>query len=78
MEFAGFKNCFASMFRNNLDLGTFISDCHNQLIKYMKEELTELTHFFDLWHLKKSSKSRNVPKMYVFLGFNDVYGNLQS
>ncbi len=54
MEFAGFKNCFASMFGHNLNLGTFVSDHHNQTIKHTREELTELTHFFDLWHLKTS------------------------
>ena len=74
MEYAGFKNCFESMFGNNLNLGTFVSDRHNQIIKHMKEELTELTHFFDLWHLKKSKLFRN-----VLLNFDqDVYGNFYS
>ena len=54
MEYAGFKHCFESMFENGLDLGTFVSDRHNQIMKHMKEELPELTHYFDLWHLKKS------------------------
>lgn len=57
MEFAGFKNCFASMFGHNLNLGTFVTDRHNQITKYMREEMKELTHYFDLWHLKKSMLS---------------------
>ena len=54
MEFEGFKRSFQFLENHGLDVSTFVSDRHLSIMKYIREELTSVTHFFDLWHLKKS------------------------
>ena len=54
MEFEGFKHSFQFLENNGLNVSTFVSDRHLSIMKYIREELTSVTHFFDLWHLKKS------------------------
>eukprot|EP00795_Rhopilema_esculentum_P004196 gene4196-20383_t len=34
-------------------LSTFVSDRHTTIAKLMREQLPDITHYFDLWHLKK-------------------------
>eukprot|EP00112_Aurelia_sp_Birch-Aquarium-sp1_P012751 Seg2686.5 transcript_id=Seg2686.5/GoldUCD/mRNA.D3Y31 product="hypothetical protein" protein_id=Seg2686.5/GoldUCD/D3Y31 len=34
-------------------ISTFVSDRHSSVIKHMKEKLSSVKHYFDLWHLKK-------------------------
>ena len=31
-----------------------MSDRHASITKHMREELTNITHYFNIWHLKKS------------------------
>ena len=54
MEYAGFKNSIAHLKSENLQLSTFVSDRHTTIAKHMREQLPDITHYFDLWHLKKS------------------------
>jgi len=35
-------------------LKTFISDRHSGIAKHMREKLTTIKHYFEIWHLKKS------------------------
>ena len=55
MEFEGFKRSMAFFQAEQLEPSTFISDRHTSLIKHMREQLAHITHYFDLWHLKKST-----------------------
>ena len=56
MELEGFKRAMAFMSSMPCGIGTFVSDRHTSVIKHMREELTHITHYFDLWHLKKSMR----------------------
>ncbi|XP_031550632.1 uncharacterized protein LOC116288061 [Actinia tenebrosa] len=53
MEFPGFKNCMGYLLGSGLAIGTIITDRHVSIRKYMREQLSHITHYFDLWHLKK-------------------------
>ena len=53
MEFDGFKNCFGFLLSKDLNIGTFVLDQHSSILKHMGTNLKTITHYFDLWHIKK-------------------------
>ena len=57
MEFEGFKRCLDFILNEEMQVSTMISDRHVSIAKYMREEKKDITHYFDLWHLKKSKPS---------------------
>ena len=63
MEYAAFQQCMDFLMGHSLDISTFVSDRHISIAKHMREKLTNITHYFDLWHLKKS-KCRHFPYDY--------------
>ena len=54
MEFMGFQRYMDFLLGCGLAITTFISDRHTQIASHMKNVLMHITHYFDLWHLKKS------------------------
>ncbi|XP_067024374.1 uncharacterized protein [Acropora muricata] len=53
MEFFGFKNCMDYLLGCGITIEAFISDRHSQIASHMKNAMSNITHYFDLWHLKK-------------------------
>lgn len=47
MEYFGFQKCMQFLFANGLNVITFISDRHTSKRKHMKEQLPNITHYFD-------------------------------
>ena len=37
-----------------LEIGTLITDCHTQITKWIREELPNTIHYYDVWHVAKS------------------------
>jgi len=54
MEFEGFKQCMEYLLGSGILITTLISDRHKSIASHMKKVLKNITHYFDLWHLKKS------------------------
>lgn len=54
MEFLGFKNCMGYLLGCGVVISTLITDRHASIRKYMREQLKNIRHYFDLWHIKKS------------------------
>lgn len=54
MEFEGFQQCMNYLIGYGIVIATFISDRHIGIASHMKKVLTNIVHYFDLWHLKKS------------------------
>ena len=54
MEFMAFKECMNYLIGYGLVITTFISDRHVSIASHMKKVLTRITHYFHIWHLKKS------------------------
>ena len=54
MEFMGFQKCKDFLVGFGIVIAAFISDRHTQIASHMKNVLSHITHYFDLWHLKKS------------------------
>lgn len=53
MELMGFKHCLEYLLGYGLSISTFVSDRHLGIAAYMRN-VTNITHYFDVWHLKKS------------------------
>lgn len=64
MEFLGFQSCMDFLLGCGVVISTFISDRHTQIASHMKTVLKNITHYFDLWHLKKSKRSIAVIHFY--------------
>ena len=54
MELLGFRQCIESLIAYGLVFDTLITDRHTSIAKYMRENLANIKHYFDLWHLRKS------------------------
>ena len=54
MEYAGFCQSMEYLLGLGLLVKTFVSDRHSTITKHMREKLSNITHYFDIWHLKKS------------------------
>ncbi|KAK3745840.1 hypothetical protein QZH41_014931 [Actinostola sp. cb2023] len=53
MEFEGFKQSMEYLIGYGILINTFISDRHVSIACHMKKVLTNIVHYFDIWHLKK-------------------------
>ena len=62
MEFMGFKSCMEFLIGYGLLITAFVSDRHVSIAAYMKRSLTAITHYFDIWHLKKSKNTCSLEK----------------
>ena len=65
MEFMGFKKCMEFLLGYGIRITSFISDRHVSIACHMRKVLTQITHYFDIWHLKKS---KDHAKMILTLG----------
>ena len=54
MEFMGFKTCLEFLVGYGILITAFVSDRHVSIAAYMKKSVTDIKHYFDIWHLKKS------------------------
>jgi len=54
MELLGFQKCMEFLLGCGIVIAAFISDRHTQIASHMKNVLSHIRHYFDLWHLKKS------------------------
>lgn len=55
MEKEGFIRSIDFFKRNNLEIGEMVTDRHIQLVKYIREEMPDTVHHFDVWHVAKGT-----------------------
>ena len=55
MEHAGLLRSIKEIQDSGLKIDVFISDRHVQNRKWIKEELPETKHYFDIWHVAKGT-----------------------
>ena len=53
MEYLAFKHCMNYLNECWITFDTFISNRHTLINKHIEEQLSNITHYFDFWHLKK-------------------------
>ena len=56
MEYLAFQRCMDHVGKEEILLDPLITDRHNSISKHMRENMKEVEHYFDLWHLRKSKK----------------------
>ena len=56
MELEGLKRGISWLNQNGINLDTLITDRHSQVTKWVREELTDVTHYFDVWHIAKGTQ----------------------
>ena len=54
MEFLAFQQSMKYLQKQGVTLESLITDRHSSIAKYMREQFAKATHYFDLWHLRKS------------------------
>ena len=53
MEKEGLVRALAFLKRQGLTVGVLVTDRHQQIAKFVRENHTEITHYYDVWHLAK-------------------------
>ena len=53
MEKEGLHRVFAFTREKDVEVGTLVTDRHQQITKWMREEHHNVKHYFDVWHVAK-------------------------
>ncbi|XP_063056188.1 uncharacterized protein LOC134450268 isoform X2 [Engraulis encrasicolus] len=53
-ELEGLKRSIQSLKEQNMQVSTLITDRNRQVAKWVREQMAETSHFFDIWHIGKS------------------------
>ena len=53
MEKEGLVRALAFLKQQGLTVGVLVTDRHWQIAKFVRENHTEITHYYDVWHLAK-------------------------
>ena len=60
MEKEGLIRAIDDLQEEGLTIGTLVTDRHNQIAKWMREEHPEIDHRYDVWHVAKCMLSKCV------------------
>lgn len=55
MEKEGLIRCVDFFNNHNINIQTLVTDRHVQIVKWVRENMPETTHYFDLWHVAKGT-----------------------
>ena len=53
MEKMGLVRGLKFLCDSSIPIATLVTDCHNQIAKYMAEVKPEIEHLYDVWHISK-------------------------
>lgn len=53
MELAGLKRMIDVMNSSDMEVGVLVTDRHMQIAKWLRENVPETTHCYDIWHVAK-------------------------
>ena len=65
MEFMGFKECINFFLGYGIIITSVISDHHGSIASLMKKMLSGITHYFDIWHWKKSKNQTQLESVII-------------
>ncbi|KAK3087395.1 hypothetical protein FSP39_005395 [Pinctada imbricata] len=60
MEKEGLVRCIGKLKEQGLEVGELVTDRHPQITKFVREEMPNTKHFFDVWHVSKGLKKKLV------------------
>lgn len=55
MEKKGLMRPVEKLQKNGLVIGQMITDRHQAIVKWLREELPNTRHYYDVWHIAKSN-----------------------
>lgn len=58
MELRGAQDCFTFLEVSGLAVLVFVSDRHRSIAKWIRENLPNTKHFYDIWHVAKSIQKK--------------------
>ncbi|XP_019859639.1 PREDICTED: uncharacterized protein LOC109587862 [Amphimedon queenslandica] len=58
MELEGLKRAMTKVNEHGMEISTLITDCHQQISKWLRETHPNIRHHFDVWHLAKGIKKK--------------------
>jgi solute carrier family 8 (sodium/calcium exchanger) len=58
MEKEGLVRAMKLIEHNNLEVGLIVTDRHKQITKWIREEMPDTRHKFDVWHVAKSFRKK--------------------
>lgn len=51
----GIVRCVDFFNNDNINIQTLVTDRHVQIVKWVRENMLETTHYFDVWHVAKGT-----------------------
>jgi len=66
MENEGLKRSMNYITNKGLDVQTLITDRHKQNNVWIKRNLPNTTHYFDIWHVSKGNESQG-EETFIFI-----------
>lgn len=66
MEFMGFKECINFLLGYGTIITNFISDRDVSIASHKKKVLTGITHYCEIWHLKKSKNQTQLESVIIY------------
>ena len=60
MELEGLKRSVAFVNSEDLVIGQLVTDRHRQIAKWLRGELPDTLHLYDVWHVAKGRKHDSV------------------
>lgn len=55
-----FQQSMDFLLRNKIQVRALVTDRHTSIARHMRDNLKDIDHYFDLWHLKKSNVFYNL------------------
>jgi solute carrier family 8 (sodium/calcium exchanger) len=65
MEKEGLIRCVKTFSNEGIQIQTLITDRHVQIVKWVRENVPETTHCFDVWHVAKSYINFLYPEIFI-------------
>lgn len=69
MEKEGLMRCVDYFNSHDISIQTLVTDRHVQIVKWVRENMSETTHLFDVWHVAKGKFK--IYNRYIY--FIDLY-----
>ena len=58
MEKEGLERVLNFLQQQHCKVDILVTDRHRQINKWLRENHSEITHYYDVWHVAKGSKAR--------------------
>ena len=68
MEKEGLHRAIESLRQQKVSIGVIVTDRHRQINKWLRENHSEMKHFYDIWHVAKG-KSNSLNSIRLLISY---------